>query len=134
MAGAAACLWQALPQLTNMQLIDLLKANASQSAAPDNALGYGIPNVYQAYCNVALNTEEIDRTRFFVFPNPFTEVLKGYFPEQSEISIFDLKGRCLFASMTEGNFVLNTKTWQQGVYLLKVKNKNGVIVEKIVKR
>lgn len=133
-AGAAACLWQALPQLTNMQLIDLLKSNASQSAAPDNVLGYGIPNVYQAYCNVILNTKEIDRTRFFVFPNPFTEVLKGYFPEQSEISIFDLKGRCLFASMAEGNFVLNTKAWQQGVYLLRVKNKNGVIVEKIVKR
>jgi hypothetical protein len=49
LAGLGACLWQALPDLTNLQIIDLLKKNADRYQYPDSLYGYGIPDVYQAY-------------------------------------------------------------------------------------
>ncbi len=56
-AGLAACLWQAFPLLKNKELIKLIIASASQSKKPDSQLGYGIPNMYNAYkkaCREAL--------------------------------------------------------------------------------
>jgi len=48
-AGLAACLWQAFPLLKNTELIQLIKETSSQSQQPDTQLGYGIPNMYNAY-------------------------------------------------------------------------------------
>ncbi len=48
-AGMAACLWEALPTLTNLQLRERIIQSASQYTAPDNTLGYGIPNAWLAY-------------------------------------------------------------------------------------
>jgi serine protease AprX len=48
-AGAAACLLQAKPTATPQQIIAALRVTASQASSPDIYLGYGIPNVYNAY-------------------------------------------------------------------------------------
>lgn len=48
-AGFAACLWEALPELTNKELIALLQCTASQAKRPDAEKGFGIPNIYKAY-------------------------------------------------------------------------------------
>ena len=48
-AAMVACLWAALPNLTNMQLIELIKTHASQANAPDIRLGWGIPNAWECY-------------------------------------------------------------------------------------
>ncbi|WP_035560638.1 S8 family serine peptidase [Hymenobacter sp. IS2118] len=49
LAGMAAGFWQANPTLTAQQVIAALRNTASQSAAPDASLGYGIPNFVAAY-------------------------------------------------------------------------------------
>lgn len=49
LAGLGACLWQALPTLSNTAIITLLQESASQYKRPDAEQGYGIPNVYKAY-------------------------------------------------------------------------------------
>lgn len=48
-AGLAACLWQAIPELTPTQLIALLQTTASQHKRPDAEKGYGIPNLSKAH-------------------------------------------------------------------------------------
>lgn len=48
-AGLAACLWEALPELNNKELIALLQRTASQAKRPDAEKGFGIPNIYKAY-------------------------------------------------------------------------------------
>jgi len=48
-AGLAACLWQAFPLLKNTELMQRIKASSSQSQQPDMQLGYGIPDMYDAY-------------------------------------------------------------------------------------
>lgn len=54
LAGLGACLWQALPQLSSREVVQLLRASADHAAQPDAETGYGIPDVYRAYrthCN-----------------------------------------------------------------------------------
>ena len=46
--GAVACLWQALPKLTALQLIDLVRSAGDRADYPDNVFGYGIPDYWKA--------------------------------------------------------------------------------------
>jgi len=48
-AGLAACLWQAFPLIKNTELIKLIKDSSSQNKTPDVQLGYGIPDMFDAY-------------------------------------------------------------------------------------
>jgi subtilisin family serine protease len=47
-AGLGACLRQALPQLSNLEIISRIRRSASRYHQPDAELGYGIPNFYNA--------------------------------------------------------------------------------------
>ena len=49
MAGTATCLWQAFPEVNNMQVIDALRQSADRFTIPDNRTGYGIPDVKKAF-------------------------------------------------------------------------------------
>lgn len=49
LCGLAACLWQANPQLTNKQVIDIIKKSADRYNNPLLPYGYGIPNMQKAY-------------------------------------------------------------------------------------
>ena len=48
-AGLVACLWQALPNKTALEIISLVRDNCDGHANPDNIYGYGIPNFWRAY-------------------------------------------------------------------------------------
>ena len=48
-AGLTACLWQAFPLLKNTEVIELIKESSSQYKKPDAQLGYGIPDMFNAY-------------------------------------------------------------------------------------
>lgn len=48
-AGLVACLWQALPDKTALEIINLVRQTSSQYQEPDNIYGYGIPNFWRAY-------------------------------------------------------------------------------------
>lgn len=48
-AGMAACLWSALPNLTNMELRDLIIRSADHYNNPDGNFGYGIPDAMKVY-------------------------------------------------------------------------------------
>jgi subtilisin family serine protease len=48
-AGLVACLWQALPKLTALEIIQLIRETSSNYQKPDNVYGYGTPNFWRAY-------------------------------------------------------------------------------------
>lgn len=54
-AGLGICLWQALPFLSNKELIDYLHQSGSRHAHPDAELGYGLPDFYKIYKRVQKN-------------------------------------------------------------------------------
>lgn len=48
MCGMAACLWQAYPRLTNIQLLDIIRRSSDRFEKPNNSYGYGIPDMEKA--------------------------------------------------------------------------------------
>lgn len=49
MAGITTCLWQAFPEVNNMNIIDALRKSGDRFTAPDNRTGYGIADVKKAF-------------------------------------------------------------------------------------
>ncbi len=47
--GMAACLWQAFPNLTNLQIRDIIRQSSDRYANPALPYGYGLPDMQKAY-------------------------------------------------------------------------------------
>lgn len=48
-AGMVACLWQALPNKTAKEIINLVRNSGDNCATPNNIFGYGVPDFERAY-------------------------------------------------------------------------------------
>ncbi|HWR33417.1 MAG TPA: S8 family serine peptidase [Chitinophagaceae bacterium] len=64
MAGMATCLWQGFPEYNNMKILKTMQQTGSRASNPDDRIGYGIPNMKQAFANLlveyAVSTSTID--------------------------------------------------------------------------
>ena len=49
MCGMVACLWQACPELTAKEVIELVRRSGDRKDYPDNIYGYGVPDMWKAY-------------------------------------------------------------------------------------
>ena len=49
LCGMVTCLWQALPQLTAYEIMDLVRQAGDRAENPDNIYGYGLPDFWKAY-------------------------------------------------------------------------------------
>ena len=47
--GLMACLWQAMPDKSAEEIINLVRQSGENSEHPDNVYGYGMPNFWRAY-------------------------------------------------------------------------------------
>ncbi|SET39306.1 S8 family peptidase [Hymenobacter actinosclerus] len=105
LAGVAAGFWQANPRLTAQQVIQLLQRSGSQATAPDNDLGYGIPDFVRAYnlanpgTPLAAAAPARGLAGLYAYPNPVGphEPLYLQLPGQRgaarlEISVYDARG------------------------------------------
>ncbi len=100
-AGAAALLLQAHPNLTNMDIYNLLRNTASQASTPDNNYGYGIIDVSAASNAVVGIASEDNVVRDFellpVYPNPFNPQTSIQFnldkAAEIELAIFNTLGQ-----------------------------------------
>jgi serine protease AprX len=72
-SGLTACLWQAYPEKTNLEIIDAIKKSSSQYNYPDAYLGYGIPDFQNAYNLLQLST--LHNKNLTVSPNPFINTI-----------------------------------------------------------
>lgn len=49
LCGLVACLWQALPDKTAREIIDIVRNAGNNRQHPDNVQGYGIPDIWRAF-------------------------------------------------------------------------------------
>ncbi len=49
LCGMVACLWQALPNKTAYEIMDIIRKSGDRADYPDNIYGYGLPNFWEAY-------------------------------------------------------------------------------------
>lgn len=116
LCGAAACLWQSLPNKNNIEILKIIEQNSHKYEMPDNKLGYGIAdfcNSYyqqQPYGIVAANNNGIPT----ILPNPFNNSFSVIFEAQStapiNIKIYDANAKLIQQ---------NTETYTAG-YIYKI--------------
>ena len=56
--GLMACLWQAMPHKTALELMELVRRTGNNIEHPDNIYGYGMPDFWQAFMNGTVKSEE----------------------------------------------------------------------------
>jgi serine protease AprX len=146
-AGAVACLWQANPTHTNMEILDAIQQSASKYTTPDSVMGYGIPDFCMANTLLSgidvhpLNEEE----KLTVYPNPFKNSFNiGFYSDKKQtirFEIIDISGRIIFkeeertvnANSTSTFNFADGKTLSPGVYILRMITPVKVYYKKLVR-
>ena len=135
-AGMAACLWQANPGSTNIEVIQAVRKSTSRFFKPDSVYGYGIPNleIANGLLGLAPETEEESFLSFTLFPNPVTDhfYLQIFRPEDSGneeiiLNIYDLTGRLHrqnIMQIIDRDFILEIQDiadLRKGIYILDIR-------------
>jgi hypothetical protein len=126
MAGGLACLRQALPELTNTEILQLVRETASQNNSPDYLLGYGIPNLADAL-SLELSNQNVDRTSFSFYPNPISDKLFIRFPsdiESAQLYIHDVLGKLIVDIAIEPFAPADLQSLSSGMYVVNIKSNN----------
>jgi hypothetical protein len=136
LAGGIVCLWQALPNLSNAEIMQVVRESASQYNTPDNFLGYGIPDLDLA--RTLSNTSfQNDTTTVKLYPNPVSNQLTIQLPlqiEEASVKLYDVLGKKVIDTKVNSiNKTINTNPLSKGVYLIKVEAEGLSIAKKIIK-
>lgn len=143
--GAVACLWQANPTMTNMEIYDAIIKSAHKYNFPDDSLyGYGIPDFCMA--NIILSQSKtinlVENTH--VYPNPFNKsfsfVLESATNQMVILELKDISGKKVYSAfynMSENSVntieVGNLSHLDRGIYMLTVTGNELFYSKKIVK-
>lgn len=100
-SGMAACLWEAYPDKTNMEIYRAIIESAHQFSNPDSLLGYGIPNFVNALFHLG-EPPAPGAGEAYAAPSLFSDDFTLYFSSSSDfegsIEAFDALGRLVFQS------------------------------------
>src|SRR5690606_41696857 len=90
-----------------------------RSQNPNNYLGYGIPNFYQAYQNGPLEVKTSDKQQFVIYPNPVVDFISFYgdFSENLNLKIFDVSSKVIFNRTITSDEKINIQSLTNGIYL-----------------
>ena len=125
LAGSAASLWQVNPSWTNLELMNILRKSGSQYDSPDKFLGYGIPDLSQAFKELENKEPEIDELSFY--PNPVQNVLNFRNPAEEQdfdITIFDTLGQKLLYQENVQNQI-DLTGFSRGIYIVMFEHNNS---------
>jgi len=140
-AGLAAGMWQAFPELTNMQLLRLIERSASQHDTPDSLLGYGVPHFERAAAIMnGLGDQETDEAPL-VFPNPaegdrfYVAVPAEMLGEKIKVVVHDQLGKILYSSTQKADrltFSFDSQGLAPGIYFLEISAGKQVSKQKLL--
>lgn len=146
LAGSAACLWQAHPDKTNMEIFHAIEASANYYHNPGDSLGYGIPDFMTA--DLLLGGTMLDKASgdnlIGVYPNPCDDYLGiSYYSATTQtliIQVCDALGRVASEQKTGvgGGFVAqillkDISVLKKGIYFIRIEAKEKTFLRKIVK-
>lgn len=147
-AGAAASLWQAYPELNNQQIKDAITQSAHLYSNPNPGYGYGIPNF-----NNALNLLEKERfpddvasdvkNNFLLFPNPTIngstriEFIASDNNLSISIKIYGTNGQIVlnrkYKSIIGHNFIsVNINNLESGSYIVEFDEDGSISRKKLL--
>ena len=143
-AGAVACLWQANPTKTNIEILQAIKASCNHFNSPDTIRGYGIPDFCAANQILSGITEITQDEHFSVYPNPSkTYFVVDFYSNKKQtvtVELFDVSGRRISSEnrvldiYSENKFdIYGTENLARGIYILKLRTDDRVYSSKIIK-
>lgn len=135
LTGVVACLWQAFPNKTNAEIVQIVKESAHLYANPTAQEGYGIPNFESVF--TLLNNEETEEILEVVaYPNPAITELKFKFPDQvteMELVIYNILGKRIHSeTMAKLNPTTDISDLPEGLYLVQLKFDDKIKTIKIL--
>jgi serine protease AprX len=129
-AGLCACLWQALPEKTASELMQIVRESSSCYSQPNDSLGYGIPDFYAAYVRNATAVRDVPNTLpLQVYPVPCSDFIR--IPNQEmnieRVEIFSVSGQLLKSVRPASDPVLSIDVHDlpSGLFVGQATGKNG---------
>ena len=139
LAGLAACLWEALPDLNSFAMLNLLRKTADHFNNPDSLMGYGIANVYKAYSDQQTEIRPLPASfdSGYISISPFDNRLYINLlqPDQYKRCVLNvyttLGNRILFVSNLSGS--IDISSFPKGIYIASLRMGDKQWVRKFVK-
>ena len=137
MTGVITCLWEAYPNKTNAEIIQMVKESGSLYANPTEQEGYGIPNFESVYNTLNIETLPNESNEASIFPNPIKDKVTIKFPkntEEMEITILNLLGKnMVYKSVLKDKPTLDISYLPNGLYMMQLVYNNQVSTIKMLK-
>lgn len=146
LAGLIACLWQAFPEFSNMDILDAVKRSAHKYANPDTRMGYGIPDMQKAFEMLQLKRQDriLGNNWVKLYPNPVTDqgniTIKVQETGNLAAQLSDMGGRTLQTwniQVQQGNIytlsISNPTRLPRGTYNVRVVNGNSAVTVRLVR-
>ena len=145
-AGFTAGVWEALPELSNVDVIERIKLAGNQALAPDNALGYGVPNFSAVMASDDILTpleEDKSHEHYRAYPNPlengplFIESKTQSFAEPVEVYLYNITGQLMmqqrYPFSNDPTITLDISGLTSGVYIMHILSSTESDTVKVVK-
>lgn len=145
-AGFAAGVWQAYPELSNLELRDVIIRSSNQYTSPDNDYGYGLPNFRLLHTGVLGLDDEKGKDIVQLYPNPVQQhqqLIIQYSLSLSAsqsliVQVVDAAGRQLLRQHLSPNqhdrYELDVAGLKAGMYYLKLITDKGNSVHKFLRQ
>ena len=137
-AGMIASFWQAVPTLTNQQVVNYLRQSADRFLNPNAQYGYGIPDFQLALNNALLSIEPSQIKDIIVYPNPSNDFLKVHFTNENDridIKVYNNLGQLVLENTNlKSDENLNLQNLSSGIYTYKITSSNATRTGKIIKK
>ena len=135
--GLCACLWQAMPQYTASEMMQIIRENSHLYNHPNTEYGYGIPDFYKAYTtHVGIN--DYNPLKISVYPNPVTDQLNIVNPDGNiqTVTLYNTSGQLVLQTAVSHSPILeiNVTSLPKGFYVgTATLNNNQIATFKFVK-
>ncbi len=140
MAGAIASLWQSRPEVTNAQIMQIVRASAHLFENPTDLMGYGIPNFETAYNALQILGAQADflEIQFAMYPNPAQDIVSFSIPlaiEKATVRIFTSIGQQVLSSEISANQnTIDISDINSGTYIVSVESGGTKNSFKLIKK
>ena len=144
LAGLAACLWQAFPDISNLELNEAIKKSGRNYHNPNDGIGYGTADFLLAYYYLQSQSPSGTKDQLRIFPNPFLDYVTIIIPETIEtpidINILNSTGQIIKHKEVQGSGssieiirISELGNLIQGTYIIKINTGNMIYSSKIIK-
>ena len=139
MAGAVASLWQARPEISNGQIMQVVRESAHLFNNPTDEMGYGIPNFEDALTILLVLglEDQLRAEQFALYPNPVKTSINVSFPKgvtEADVSLYNIIGeQILTAKISNVTNWINLSELGSGMYFATIKSNSKTNSFKLIK-